>query len=310
MAKKKKPFVIATSTNDRTVGFGKYKSKKLIWVAHNDIEFFKNIETLYYPKYDDLKKKYYKSLFKKFVTGNGLISKPDLTDKIGEVVSLLRERKNSKEIYDYLGEKYSIEGADAKAIISDAIVTIRREFELEKSFLLDVHLVRYEETYLKNFNADLSNVPPGYRKAVQAEHMITAMETLFQKEKLLGIHTKNFKLKSSNKLLKRSDTEFDVTRLTPKERLRAYELLKKARNIEELVRPLLPSSNPLDIDVVKKEDHMLDSPIKESTQTDIIGDEEKKNVKPEGRTLEEVHEKIENNLKEKVKKLLDGKNKK
>lgn len=318
MAKKDKPIKIykgkeGYKIQDLKVGFGKYKNKQLVWVAKNDLEFFKEIEVLYYTKYSQVKQKHYDKLKIRFIQKNGLVTKEQLHDKIHEVVGLIRQRITGDNIHKYLEEKYNFPYNTRVSIISDAKFLRNKEFELEKDYLIDIHLLRYENIYYDNINPNLDHVQPGFRKAVKCEHFITALETLFQKEKLLGIHTKKFKLHiNSNVVSKKVNTDFDMNMINMNEQLELLELLNKAKPTEVLVRPIVANENPLDIDISYKneDDDVIEAPIQKSKQTDEIGDSESKELKSRGKSFDEVKESINKTLNDKVRELFEKKNKK
>lgn len=293
----------------KTVGYGKYKEKALIWVAKNDLDFFKHIEKLYLSKYSEPKKKYYQKLYQQYVENNGVSVRGQrrYENKIQLAIELMRKHRTSHQIHQQLLEA----GAPHYAIIEimiDANSVIRREFELEKSFLLDIHLLRYEEIYTENITANLDDIPPGYRRAVSCEYHITAMETLFQKEKMLGIHTKNFKFQINNVAAIQSDVEFDITKLTTGERLEVLRLLNKAKELEILNKPIL-NTNPLELDITEAviiEDE-LETPVRKAKQTDSTPRKEKPTV--EGKTLLDIQEAMADSLKEQVKKIFQEKKK-
>jgi hypothetical protein len=295
---------------DRTVGFGKYKDKKLQWVAKEDIEYFKQIESLYYEKYDIIKKEYYNSLKKKYITNNGL-SAIHHQDKVQEIVSLMRQKQTSIQLHSYLKEKHNCSHDTTMRIMMDANSLVRHEFELDRKYIVDIHMMRYEQLYESNINPDLEKVPPGYRKAVLCEHYINAMETLFQKEKLLGIHTKKFKLKiNSLKVNEHKGADFNMSSLSLKEQLEVISLLNKAKPIEKLVRDVIKNDNPLDIsEAIVIDEDVIESPIKAAKQTDEIGDNEAKVEVSTGKSLFEVNQLMKKNLEDKVKELFEKKNK-
>lgn len=308
----KKPFVLSDSSKDKTVEFGKNKDKLLIDVAKNDLEFFQQIENLYYSKYNPTKQKYYNSLKRRFVENQGLYNQENLLDKVSEAVSLMKQRQSSNQISKHLSTQYNLKREVVERIMSDANTLIRKEFEQEKSLLLDLHLLRYEEIFLENLNLNVDEIPAGYRKAMKCESLITAMDTLFQKERLLGVHTKTFKLRANSSVLERKDTEFDMTILSKGERLEVFELLSKAKSIEEYKQPAFStSSNPLNIDIRtnKVESDKIEAPIKGAKQTDIMGDNELAGKVAAGKSLEEVKEVMGNTLKDKVKELFEKKKK-
>ena len=306
---KKKPFVVQTKEVDKTVGFGKYKEKLLLWVAKNDLDFFRQIEELYFEKYDKLKQIYYKKLHTQYVRDGGLMAKQRFEKEVVEAIELMKQKKSSKEITQHFMLKYNLSIDRVHVIMVDANLTLRKEFEIEKSFLLDIHLLRYEEIFLENLHVDLSEVPVGYRKAIQCEHYISAMETLFQKEKLLGVHTKNFKLQVNNFSIQEANLEYDLTKLTSGERLEIFSLLEIAKKTEKFNKPFLQNNNPLDINITASVDVVNDIPVKKATQTDIIKDQENLIVESTGKTLFEVEEVIQNTLKDKVRELFEKKKK-
>lgn len=289
------------------VDFGKYKDKTLTWVKKNDYSFFLNIEKLYLKKYDSEKQQYYLRI--KNHTGNNVpISiMEDYKNYIQIAIDLMRAKKSRIEIISYFNENFKISPKILKKSIAQAGHEIKKEFELERNFLLDIHLLRYEEIFFDNFNIDVSHIPPGYQKAIKSEHYATALDTLFQKEKLLGIHTKNFKAKFNNiNILEQKDLDYDLSKLTMVEKLEVIELLEKAKNIEKLNRPIIVDDNPLNVEqIVEKEVKEIISPIKYSKETDIKKEKEKLEEVENGKSLYEVKEVIENNLKEKVKALFN-----
>ena len=294
-----------------TVEFGKYKEKSLIWVAKNDLDFFKQIENLYYKKYSISKKNHYDKLKDRFVIKDISVD-PLYQERVQEAVSLLKQKNSSESVRENLQKKYRLNIVQSGLIVTDANNLIRKDFEIEKSFLLDIHMIRYEEIYDDNINPDLSRVQPSYQKAVLCEHRLTAMDTLFQKEKLLGIHTKNFKQKiNSNKVSFKKDIEFDITKLRFNERMELLSLLNKAKPEEQLVRGVVANNDPLNTSDSKKENIIIiDNPIQQSKQTDMIGEAESLKLKSTGKNLFEVQEVMKKTLEEKVKELFEKKNKK
>lgn len=300
--------------NDKisNVSYGKYKDKSFTWVAKNDIEFFKQIEVLYFSKYSSDKKSIYRRVKKRFLENDGLIVVNNYEKEINIVVDLLRSKKTTEQIREYIKTNLKhLKDSNINSIITDANSIVRKDFDLERSYLLDVHLIRYEKLYNDNFKPDLEYVPVGYRKAVMCEHHITAMETLFQKEKLLGVHTKKFKLHANKSVLQRADTDFDFTKLTSNERLELFGYLNKARVTVELVRPIV-SNNPLDVDTTKiiEKDTVIEAPVKLSKQTDIKKELEDKELKDKGKNIHEVAETMKKTLEDQVRELFEKKNKK
>ncbi len=291
------------------VEFGKYKSKTLSWVAKNDYIFFQQIEKLYYPKYDLLKKQFYDRLKKQFSENNGLWTPPSFHTKVEEAVKLLKERQTFIQLFSHFQTKYSYNESIIRQILSDANLLINREFELEKEFLLDIHLLRYEEIFDDEMNPNVYHIQPGYRKAIISEHYQNAMEALFQKEKLLGIHTRGFKnaLAKKQTLLDKRDRDFDFNKISFNEQVELFGLFKKAKSEIQLINPVLNTPKE-DVSIKIEADVVVESPIKQAKQTDEIGEKEKNTIQKTGKTLIEVQMLIQQTLQEKIKALYDKKN--
>ncbi len=293
------------------VGFGKYKNKTFTWVAKNDLEFFKQIKDLFFSQYNENKKSLYRKVEKRFLQNEGLIITEKYEDEVFEIANFLRQKFTSEEIRQRLSIEFKhISHHLFNSLISQANSIVKREFEQEKSYLLDIHLVRYEQIYQQNFKPDLEYVPPQYRKAVMCEHHITAMETLFQKEKLLGVHTKKFKLQANKSVFQRTDTDFDFTKLSSKERLEVLRLLEKSKIKLELVRPSIAEDQIDSISLSIEEKVLNESPIKQAIQTDIRAENSLLEQQSKGKALFEVQETIKKTLEQQVKDLFEKKNKK
>lgn len=297
---------------DTFVGFGKYKDKTLTWVAENDIEFFKQIENLYLSKFTVGRRAHYKKVKARFLKNDGFLKIHKYEKEIHIVAGLMRERLSSKEVREQAKTRFSkLKPSAIESIISDAIRITRREFELEKTHLLDIHLVRYEQIYQENFKPDLDYVPPAYRKAVMCEHHLTAMEILFQKEKLLGVHTKKFKAQAAKSVLKRSDTDFDFSTLSAKERVELFALLNKAKPIVHVIKPIQIGEPTATVNNSSTAiESTIESPIKQSIQTDIKGEENQKEIIDSGKSFVEVQIELKKSLEDKVRELFEKKNKK
>jgi hypothetical protein len=304
----KKKVVRSNSDIGSKVGYGKYKDKTLTWVAKNDIEFFKQIENLYLSNYHPRKKVLYRRLFDQYVNE---VSPPKIEEYVQKVISFLKGKQTSEYIINHL-KNLNLNHSTITSIMIDANNFIRKEFELEKNFLLDIHLLRYETIYIDNIDVNLDHISAGYRKAVLCEHKITALETLFQKEKLLGVHTKSFKLQLDKHSVvhKNANLDFDLSRLTASERLEIFQILEKAKPTEKYNKPITQNNNPLEVNqttsILEEQEK---APISYSKETNRKKEEDEKQAIDQGLSLEEVKEKISNNLKEKVKELFNKKKK-
>jgi len=198
--KEHKRLYVHSQKENAKVGFGKYATRTFFWVAKNDLDYFRQIKTLYYSKYNVLKKKSYDSTFKRYC----LIQDIYLNRK-NEIIELcLSYRRSGTVLLDLkliLKEKYP---EITEALIQDCIFEtkniLKKEFEIEKDFLVDIHNLRYEELFEKACNPNLGRIPPQYHNSIKAESYLNAIDILSQKEKSLGIHSKNFKIQINNYL--------------------------------------------------------------------------------------------------------------
>lgn len=297
---------------NKTVEFGERKDELLSQVAKTDLEYFKKIKKLYYRKYNSFKKTYYNTLEQRYVKNNGMITFPGSMSIVHEIVSLLRERKTSAYIHQFIMDKYKCSKVSMLNYFSDANTIIRKEFEVEKSFLLDLHFIRYEEIFEESININVDSIPAGYRKAVKCEHLITAMETLFQKEKLLGVHTKRYKQVANSKSIKKEkNTLYDISQLTFNEQIELAMLLKKSKNVEILNKPIIANNNPLNVDkIIKVNGEVIDAPIRQAKETDIKKEQGLIEQEEQGKTLLEVQANMNKTLNDKVKEMYERSSKK
>ncbi len=269
--------------NHHLVDYGKYSTRSLKWVFDNDPRFFPKI-VRYTKFYSRSKKKYFVTLLRRLKQEN-----PNYNtclrdqDKIDEALAWYKSGAKIREVKKKLEEQYSIKRSQTLEQISgDAKKRLAIEFEEEKNNLIDLHILRYNRIYEDKINIDPNTVAPHIRDIVLGESYETALNALIQKEKLLGFHTKNFKLEVNNFFTKKKTLEapqFDFTTLSFKEKKELRELLsiirKKDDDTDNSV--VKTTSQPILIqEEVKERKQQFESPISQVTQqiTEIISEEE------------------------------------
>ena len=274
--------------NHYLVDYGKYSTRSLKWVFDNDPRFFPKI-VRYTKFYSRSKKKYFVILLRRLKQDN-----PNYNtclrdqDKIDKVLAWYKSGAKTREVKKKLEEQYSIKRPQALEQISgDAKKKLAIEFEEEKNNLIDLHILRYNRIYEDKIDIDPNTVAPHIRDIVLGESYETALNALIQKEKLLGFHTKNFKLEVNNFFTKKKTLEapqFDFTTLSFKEKKELRELLSLIRKKDEdseniTVKPLLQST--LTQEEIKDTKQQFDNPISQVVQQiqEVINeDEEESNI--------------------------------
>lgn len=303
--RQEKPLYVGKKENGgKVIGYGKYATKKLGWVAKNDIEYFKKIKELYYSKFDFVTKHLYDRLYKKFLKNEDLY-----LDKKQEIVSSIIEQKkfDNKNFYlikPILQERYKgISLALIEQCIIEAKATLSKEFEIEREFIVDIHTLRYEELYATSLDPDLSNVPLMFHDSALTESYSTAIDILFQKERALGLHSKMFKVQINNYLQtknKKSNNGLNFNSLTLDEQITLLQLVEDSRVSDVIYRPIIKNESD-NIKVNKVEViQQIEAPIRAAKQTDVIGDESKAIVKQQGKSLIDIKETMRENLKKQV----------
>lgn len=284
--------------NDK-VGYGKYKYKKFAWVASYDPIFFRQIPKLYFKNYSKFKKIHYSNA----LTLSGVISSDEAIDfKSEEVVGWIKGQVSLDEIKRNLSEEGFIDKKINESI-KVAKNLIQKEYEEERDLLVDLHILRYEEMYYVNLEPNLNHIPPMYRKNTLAEHLVLAMETLSAKEKVLGMHSNEFRIKLNNFYVNnkiKSDPSYDLSKLNIDDLLTFLELINKTKYVEQLVIPIISKVSEVEeIETIVAEE-IIDYPIQQSKQDDILQENAKKETINAGKTLDEVKNSINQTLEEKI----------
>ncbi len=136
-----------------------------------------------------------------------------------DIVSMLLEGKDKKDIRTYIVNKYRVQASSSNVYITEAVNLIKERSNYEVNNLISLHVQRYEEIYagLYEINA--------YGMAIQA---------LKAKEKLLGFHKEGFHMRVnqgtlSSIQLQSVNSEYDVMKLSREQRDRMALLLNVAK---------------------------------------------------------------------------------
>lgn len=309
----KRKVKLGKNTPVKCVGYGKYADTPFYKLVKNDPQYFKQIKKLYYDKYDFATKHYYDALVKKYFKDFDLYQ-----DKKDEIISIFihnakTDRLKTAVLKEQLKEKYP---GVAPALLNECELAapkiIQQQYDHERDYLVDIHCLRYEDLYQKTLDVDLTKVPPEFRNSVLAESYVNAMETLIQKEKLLGYHHKTFKIQISNYLQQKKQKQskkVNLDALSLNEQIELLSLINKAKS-ENIVQQSIVSSITVE-PVVRKQDRLLiEAPIKESQETDVYAEDEIKQVKSQGKSLIDIQLTMKENVKKQLEEALKNMKKK
>ena len=163
-----------------------------------------------------------------------------------------------------------------------AYYIFKKNFSLKADDVISEHIKRYDNEIkrLREYRPTTSN-PAFYRKLLNEANMCL-LDTLHQKERLLGFHSKSFSLKiyntinvNSNKIKKDS---FDLSKLTLNEKIEFVNLINKATKTEDEMDPNVK----IEITKNKKEEETIDiehievkkEEVQEKTNIELIEVEE------------------------------------
>ena len=236
----------------------------------------------------------------------------NLTNKI---ISIYRDGGNTEDIEEYL--KSIGREKNMRHDIFTANLEIKKFSKEERESLINTHVKRYEKLYNENKNKtvkDFPGMPSQVAKYLVIDSLVIALDALVAKERVMGLHTKTFRVQLNNFFKKKIVKNYNFNSHDLNDLIRLKQLLEKMRKnkpeetqqIEELA-DVKAEIEAIDVDYVEVNTQVSDK-IKETVtvKKDII-------EKTGGEVLESLKEKIIKKDLEKVntkkKSLLDKINK-
>lgn len=189
---------------------------------------------------------------------------------------------------------------------------IKQVYEINKTDLIGVHIQRYDQEVNR-----LLNIPtPREEEYENIKHywadfnrkclsMSQCLDALQQKEKLLGIHTKSFKLIINNEeetIVREKKLKIDITLLTLEEKIELNSLLEKSRRTDdEIGGVILREKRDSVVEDVEHEEisDRLNVDRMENKQPLVIVE-----PNPEGLMLESIQDKMHKRLQQAAKEAL------
>jgi hypothetical protein len=239
---------------------------------------------------------------------------------VKEIINILQLGKTRDFIVNIWAREKGISSTLASTYIAHALSIIEQDMEVRKSETISLHTIRYEEIYEKNASINLDDLPEELpeptKRAIVSDNYYVALEALQSKERLLGMHTRNYKVQLNSYLEKiykpqAKNTDFKI--LSFEELIFLRQSIQKMKGLE-LTDDIVPTNHKGVQDVsyeVVKQENPLDKVI-EANQIIQVKVKDKSQVK-KGKALHEVHQEIQQNaikkqiLNEKLKKMLNKK---
>jgi hypothetical protein len=136
-----------------------------------------------------------------------------------DIITLLLEGKQEKEIAAYIVNKYRLRYSTVSRLISEGRAMIRERMNFEMNTLLSLHIARYERIYQGLYEMGAYGIAMGALKA---------------KEKLMQFHREGFHMRVTNGevsqlSIRHVANEYDYMKLEEGKRKRMEELIKKVR---------------------------------------------------------------------------------
>jgi hypothetical protein len=146
--------------------------------------------------------------------------------RTNDIMTLLLEGKESKEINNYIVQKYSCSHASATVYMSHARKALANRKNFEVDNMINIHIERYEHIYGKLYDL---------------RAFMEATNSLKRKERLLGFHKEGFHMKVTQGeitaiSLQQVRDEFDVMKLSEEKRNRMSQLLSKAKESQKKLK--------------------------------------------------------------------------
>lgn len=301
--KKIKRLYLPKPKKNNKVEFGKYASRSFDWVYKNDLEYFKEIKNLYYKKYSIAKRLIYDKFVQKQAAIPSLLYYDQKQDIVDFIITNRKQGTHFSVIKDIVRSFYiNISDLLLNECCEDAKNILKKEFEIEKDFLVDLHILRYEELFEAACNPDLDRVPIQYRDSIMAENYLNAVDILTQKEKALGLHTKTFKIQINNFLQSKQQKiakSINVDKLSFRDQLNLLEIIESTKVSDVIISPIIASSQKESM-VQNKIETQIEAPIRQAKQTDVVAENTNTQLGQQGKSLIDIKNTIRENLKKQV----------
>lgn len=152
------------------------------------------------------------------------------------VISIYKKGGNIKDAEEYLtsiGRQSSIRN-DIWQINN----IIKRNSIEERETLINTHVKRYERMFDEHFSKtenDFAHLPAKYRKFMLIDSLVIAMDALIAKEKVLGLHSRQFRVQLNNFFKKKIVAQYNFNSQDLNDLIRLKQLLAKMKETDQVV---------------------------------------------------------------------------
>jgi hypothetical protein len=133
-------------------------------------------------------------------------------------------------------------------IINKSQRNLSEQYDKDREFVVSLHLARYNEEINKRMNVDVSEFNKFRAKEVKNYSYLQALEALYQKEKVLGLHTKALQIKINNKnnvKVKVYKKRYKMENLTLSELIEMNSLVEKCKKSEDQISEIILREKPV-----------------------------------------------------------------
>lgn len=220
------------------VRFGKYKHLTFLELFHLDPDYFIALrKSQFFKKYLTREVSEYNKVYnthvatkKELMRSNKRINIPK--PMLDRGIDLMYKWVTKEEFDNILKQEFNPTQAQLKECLTASKHFYTRQVELDKINLVSLHINRYEDLFKQVKNRDFSCIKPEKQWYAQIEQHLELVDILEAKEKVVGVHSKTFKVRLNNyyqqkKLTKGPNISFD--KLTIEERLELLALYDKCK---------------------------------------------------------------------------------
>lgn len=133
---------------------------------------------------------------------------------------------------------------DARLIYRQARKGLAEEYDRDREFVIANHINRYNKEIKKLFNIDITEYNKWKGQEMKTYAYFNLLEVLQQKEKVLGLHSKQLHIRINNEInikAKENAPKLNLKNLTLEEKIELYHLLEESK-VDQENMSIIPST--------------------------------------------------------------------